>query len=87
MSPHFHITSTRPLRDGNTARIEYVARDADDARNAVECACERGELDLYHAAIDDGEIDESCPCDECQHARWARFKAWQETWARSGATT
>ncbi len=81
---HYHLRESRPLRDGTTARIEYVARDADDARHAVECACERGEVELFHDGCEDGSIDEQCVCDECQHARWARFKAWRETWERVG---
>lgn len=83
MSGHFHITNAAGTK-------REVVREAVPGHTATtytyECACERGELDLYHDACESGEIDESCPCDECSRERWVRFKAWRETWDRAVTT-
>ena len=75
VATHFHVT-TKPYLCYVVRK--FVPTDFAPGASYFECACERGELDIYH-----DERPESCPCDECQHARWARFKAWQETWARA----
>lgn len=75
MTVHYHAT----LRG-----VEYVVRDPAGFDKARECACESGELDLYHDACESGEIDESCPCPWCERERTTRFLRWKAEQGKAG---
>lgn len=81
VATHFHVT-TKPY-------LCYVVRKfvpADFAPGAsyFECACEAGEIDLYHEGIEAREIGEECVCPDCERRRSARFILWREQQAAAG---
>jgi hypothetical protein len=71
--PHFHhVVQRRGLPS-------YVCTNRERPETGEgECYCEGGEETIYHDLIvEDGELDEQCPCADCQADRIVRFKRWR----------
>lgn len=77
---HYHLTIKRP----GLPSYVVTSRQQPTGTGYVECACEGGEEQLYHDGIDAGEIDEQCPCADCQSDRNVRFARWRKQQEKAG---
>jgi len=76
VATHFHV-------DYGNILGYFLVRMMETGDTGRECDCEEGEIELYHDAIDDGDVDEECPCPACQHYREERFKEWRAGFDRA----
>lgn len=74
---HFHI-------DYSGMPGYFLARTMERGDTGYECDCEAGEVELFHDAIDAGEVDEECPCPACQHYRETRYAEWRAEQEKAG---
>ena len=84
MIVHYHVSERRT----GLPSYSFVTRSKPECDHdwcRVECACEGGEESLYHDGIEAGEIDEQCPCADCQRDRNVRFKAWRAEQEKAAA--
>ena len=69
MTSHFHV-------DYGNLPGYFLVRAMESGDTGRECDCLDGELELFHDACEAGEVDESCPCADCQADRNVRFREW-----------
>lgn len=77
---HFHAT----IKRRGLPSYAVVTREQSDDGTATECVCEAGELALYHDGIEAGDIDEQCPCQDCQADRDVRYARWRAEQEKAG---
>mgnify|MGYP006339524169 CR=1 FL=1 len=69
MTSHVHV-------DHGNLPGYFLVRAREPGDTGRECDCLDGELELFHDACEAGEVDESCPCADCQADRNVRFREW-----------
>ena len=78
MTTHYHL-------DFSGIKDYFVVREPDPGETGRECSCLDGELELFHDAIDAGEVDEECPCPTCVQARINAFERWRAEQEKAAA--
>lgn len=81
---HYHVTTKRPGLPSFTSVVREAVPGHTPTTYTYECACEGGEEQLYHDGIETGEIEEQCPCQDCQSDRNARFAQWKAQQEKAG---